>query len=57
METQINPNLTHLTINDLWILGAREWDIELLGEIFSDRDVHAIAGIPLNRGHAVDRMI
>ena len=45
-ETQINPNLTHLIINDVWITGAREWDIETLGEIFL---VGRLTGILLNR--------
>ena len=40
-ETQINPNLTHLIINDVWIPGAREWDIEFWGENFLVGELHA----------------
>ena len=48
VETPTNPMLAHMTVNDLWIPGVREWDIALLDDLFSEQDARAIAGIPLS---------
>ena len=34
VETPADPMLAHMTVNDLWIPGVREWDIELLEDLF-----------------------
>ena len=48
METQIIPDLANLSVSELWILGWKEWDIELVEEIFSESDACEIASIPLS---------
>ena len=44
-------------MNDLWIPGVREWDIELLKDLFSEQDAWAIAGIPLSNTTREDVLI
>ena len=46
-----------MTVNDLWIPGFRELDIELLDELFSEQDARAIAGIPLSNTSGEDVLI
>ncbi|KAK6157968.1 hypothetical protein DH2020_005282 [Rehmannia glutinosa] len=43
----INMELKDLKVNDLFIPGCREWDLELVEEIFCHRDAQQIANIPL----------
>ena len=48
ITTPFHQDLAQLKVVDLWIHGTREWDIELLEELFISRDIEAIANIPLN---------
>ncbi|RVW56574.1 hypothetical protein CK203_086747 [Vitis vinifera] len=57
VETPIIHDLAHLKVHDLWIHGCKEWDMELLGKIFSPRDAQAIASIPLSSKSLPDSLI
>ena len=57
VETPIIHDLAHLKVHDLWIHSCKEWDVELLGEIFSPRDAQAIASIPLSSKSPPDSLI
>ena len=57
LETSRPYSLAILKIQDLWIPNHKEWDVELLGEIFTERDANAIASIPLNLYNPVDELI
>ena len=46
-----------IVIPDLWIHGSKEWDVELLAEIFQRTDAQAIANIPLSRSNKLDSLI
>ena len=43
VETQIIPDLANLSVSELWIPGWKEWDIELVEEIFPESDAREIA--------------
>ncbi|CAN1332707.1 Putative ribonuclease H protein At1g65750 [Linum perenne] len=42
-----DAEMADLRVNDLWIPGTKQWDIELLDELFNDQDAKAISEIPL----------
>ncbi|CAN1785001.1 Putative ribonuclease H protein At1g65750 [Linum perenne] len=49
--------LADLKVNDLWIPGTKEWDIELIEELFNERDATSIVKLPLNEANEQDRPI
>lgn len=57
LDTNMPNGLEHLTPSDLWIPGHRKWDIELLEEIFTPRDVQEIASIPIGMSTLPDDII
>ena len=44
----LSPTLSQFKVCDLWILGSKEWDVNLLQELFVTTDVAEISSIPLN---------
>ena len=57
LETSRPYSLATLKIEDLWIPNQKEWDVELLGQIVTERDANVIASIPLNLYNPVDELI
>ena len=57
VETQTGLELANLLVSELWILGWKEWDIEMVEEIFSKRDAQEIDNIPLNNQCHQDTLI
>ncbi|CAN1147135.1 Putative ribonuclease H protein At1g65750 [Linum perenne] len=57
IDTPRDPELRGLRVCDLFIPGLREWDVELIQTLFSERDANAILGIPLVEGEFDDRRI
>ena len=49
--------LENLMVQDLFIPGTQEWDIELLQELFYPRDVEAIAKTPASLASGGDQII
>ena len=48
LETPRPHNPSSLTLQDLWIPNSKEWDVELLDELFTKKDATTISNIPLN---------
>ncbi|XVF55323.1 hypothetical protein PTKIN_Ptkin06aG0027900 [Pterospermum kingtungense] len=46
-----------MSVHDLMIPGTYEWDIELISDVFDQRDVREISSIPLSRHGGHDQMI
>nr|DAD20413.1 TPA_asm: hypothetical protein HUJ06_021876 [Nelumbo nucifera] len=40
--------LEDIVVSDLWIPGHKEWDVEMIHELFGPRDASAILNIPLS---------
>lgn len=57
VETHMRADLQDLTVNDLLIPGAMEWDIGLIEDLFSHRDVAEIIKIPLCPIESHDQLI
>ncbi|RWR72557.1 ribonuclease H [Cinnamomum micranthum f. kanehirae] len=57
IATSVIPGLESLTVSDLWIPHCREWDVELLHELFEPRNIAVILSIPLGNGSQQDRLI
>nr|DAD19322.1 TPA_asm: hypothetical protein HUJ06_020785 [Nelumbo nucifera] len=49
--------LEDIVVLDLWILGHKEWDVEMIHELFGPRDASAILNIPLSYASQKDRVI
>nr|DAD30368.1 TPA_asm: hypothetical protein HUJ06_009219 [Nelumbo nucifera] len=49
--------LEDIVVSDLWIPGHKEWDVEMIHEIFGPRDASAILNIPLSYASQEDRLI
>lgn len=47
LETLVHGGLANLKVVDLFVPGCRQWDVEMLHELFSPRDVDEIMTIPL----------
>ena len=43
------PLFDSLKVSEFWMPRNKEWDVELLEELFSEHDARAITGIPLCR--------
>ena len=57
VETPVLQDLEQTRVHDLWIPNCREWDIELLGELFIERDARVVASIPLSSSEHRDSLI
>ncbi|CAN1125061.1 Putative ribonuclease H protein At1g65750 [Linum perenne] len=57
MVTHVNSELLNLKVCDLWILGTKHWDVELIEELFERRDCEAITTIQLVDSRVNDRII
>ncbi|CAN1787360.1 Putative ribonuclease H protein At1g65750 [Linum perenne] len=57
VTTEPMVEMTDLKVNELWIPGTKQWDVELIEELFNDRDAKAITEIPLNGNHTPDAPI
>nr|DAD33244.1 TPA_asm: hypothetical protein HUJ06_012095 [Nelumbo nucifera] len=49
--------LEDIVVSDLWIQGHKEWDVEMIHELFGPRDASAILNIPLSYASQEDRLI
>nr|DAD49162.1 TPA_asm: hypothetical protein HUJ06_019099 [Nelumbo nucifera] len=49
--------LEDIVVSDLWIPGHKEWDVEMIHELFGPRDASAILNIPLSYASQEDRLI
>lgn len=57
VETSVVEGLKHLKVCDLFLPNGSSWDIELLEEIFSKRDVREISSILIHRYGSKDKLI
>lgn len=57
VQTPMILDMNNLTVHDLLIPGAREWDVELINDLFITRDVEEITSIPLCHGLSCDQRI
>lgn len=55
--TPMMHELSNILVNDLFTPGCIEWDVELVEELFNERDRVAILSIPLNPLGCVDKEI
>ncbi|KAK6147935.1 hypothetical protein DH2020_018847 [Rehmannia glutinosa] len=55
--TQQVDGLEDLRVNDLFVPGSFEWDVGMIEEYFSERDVNQILSIPLCNSGEMDRQI
>ena len=56
-ETPTTPSLARLKIPGLWIPGHKEWDVELIQELFSETDASAIINIPVSTQNHPDTIL
>nr|DAD25053.1 TPA_asm: hypothetical protein HUJ06_026517 [Nelumbo nucifera] len=49
--------LEDIVVSDLWIPGHKEWDVEMIHELFGPRDASAILNIPLSYSSQEDQLI
>ncbi|XP_060969468.1 uncharacterized protein LOC133036755 [Cannabis sativa] len=49
-----NPSLVDQSVASLMITGERSWDVELLNDMFEERDVNLIRGIQLSQSRAAN---
>ncbi|CAN1789467.1 Putative ribonuclease H protein At1g65750 [Linum perenne] len=54
VTTEPSTELADLRVNDLWIPGTRQWDVELIDELFNVDDATAISNTTLGEGMDVD---
>ncbi|XVF87253.1 hypothetical protein PTKIN_Ptkin18bG0104000 [Pterospermum kingtungense] len=57
ITTPLIPELNNIVVRDLMVPGGGQWDVELLSELFQERDVEAILNIPLCNNAPCDRII
>ncbi|CAN1134171.1 Putative ribonuclease H protein At1g65750 [Linum perenne] len=57
IETPRDDYLAGLRVCDLLIPGEHEWDVEMVQELFNERDARAIVEIPLHADTGVDSRI
>ncbi|CAN1127140.1 Putative ribonuclease H protein At1g65750 [Linum perenne] len=50
VTSEPHDDLIDLRVNDLWIPGTRQWDVELIEELFNAEDANAISGTTLGEG-------
>ncbi|CAN1188681.1 Putative ribonuclease H protein At1g65750 [Linum perenne] len=53
----MNNELSSIKVCDLWIPETKQWDVELIEDLFERRDSEAIMTIPLADSRASDRTI
>ena len=51
-----HPSLEGAKVSQLMSVSERAWDLELVKDIFQERDVGLILGIPLSAGQDADRL-
>ncbi|CAN1823283.1 Uncharacterized mitochondrial protein AtMg00310 [Linum perenne] len=56
-NTNQNEGLEELTICDMWMPGTKEWDEDLLEELFEPEDVEAILSIPITHADGEDEIL
>ncbi|XP_073152635.1 uncharacterized protein [Henckelia pumila] len=57
IETLPTQDLQEMRVHNLMIPGHKEWDIELIHEIFNERDISRITSIPLGMSNFEDLLI
>ncbi|CAN1156856.1 Putative ribonuclease H protein At1g65750, partial [Linum perenne] len=57
MEALVINGIEDMTAKDLLIPGLKEWDAELLGELFGQRDVSEILSISIKQSNLEDKRI
>ncbi|XP_062100181.1 uncharacterized protein LOC133806062 [Humulus lupulus] len=52
--TSVHPALIGAKVSSLLLVDSREWDVDLLKDLFNDRDLRCILSIPLSNNRPMD---
>ncbi|XP_062102834.1 uncharacterized protein LOC133812999 [Humulus lupulus] len=54
LVTSVHPALIGAKVSSLLLVDSREWDVDLLKDLFNDRDLRCILSIPLSNNRPMD---